>query len=208
MAEHRGNLFVKWPKIMVSIVEEESMKRKYADRPNWSRIIEKSYVGIHIEEELFNGYIGYLFLDKVKEQLWVTYGSNRLCIVDDGYVWLQHFPLNSSYVLTSTFNDQGEFVQGYFDIVKTVGITKESIPYCDDLFLDVVALPNGEIYMLDEDELLEAFQQQKITKDDYDFANLEAARLVQSIEQGQNYLLNSTETYYNFIRSLRGIKRR
>jgi predicted RNA-binding protein associated with RNAse of E/G family len=189
------------------VEEEESMKRKYADRPNWSRIVEKSYTGIHIEEKLFNGYIGYLSLDKVKEQLWVTYGSNKLCIVKDGYVWLQHFPLSSSYVLTVTFTDQGELVQGYFDIVKKVGITMESIPYCDDLFLDVVALPNGEIYTLDEDELLEAFKQQKITKEDYDFANLEAAKLVQSIEQGQNYLLNSTETYYNFIRSLREISR-
>jgi predicted RNA-binding protein associated with RNAse of E/G family len=182
------------------------MKRKYADRPNWPRIIEKSYSGIHIKEELFNGYIGYLSLDKVKEQLWVTYGLNKLCIVDDGYVWLQHFPLNSSYVLTATYNDQGELVQGYFDIVKSVEISNESIPYCDDLFLDVVALPNDEIYTLDEDELFEAFKQQKITKDDYDFAKSEAAKLVQSIKQGQNYLLNSTETYYNFIRSLRGIK--
>jgi predicted RNA-binding protein associated with RNAse of E/G family len=186
----------------------KSMKRKYADRPNWSRIVEKSYTGIEIQEESFHGFLGYLSLDKIKEKLWVTYGAYRLCIVDDGYVWLQHFPLNGKFVLTTTFDDQGELVQGYFDIVKNVGITSEGIPYCDDLFLDVVCLPNGEIFTLDEDELLEAFKQNKITKDDYDIAHSVASELVKEIEQKRNYLLNSTRTYYKFIKAIREINQR
>lgn len=181
------------------------MKRKYADRPNWSRIIEKSYYGMHIDEEAFYGYIGYLSLDKIREQLWVTYGTNKVCIVDNGFVWLQHFPLSGKYVLTSTFNEHGEFVQGYFDIVDKVGVTMETIPYCDDLYLDVVVLPNGEIYRLDDEELLEAFNNGEITKEDYEYANHTAEELIESINEGTNYLLNSTKAYYKFIKNIREI---
>jgi predicted RNA-binding protein associated with RNAse of E/G family len=194
----------------VQIIEEqeESMKRKYADRPNWSRIIEKSYYGIHIDEEAFYGYIGYLSLDKIKDQLWVSYGSNNICIVDNGFVWLQHFPLNGKYVLTSTFNQYGEFVQGYFDIVDKVGVTTDSIPYCDDLYLDVVVLANGETFKLDEDELMEAFEQGIILKEDYEYAHHTANELLESIKQGTNYLLNTTKAYYQFIKTIREINQR
>lgn len=181
------------------------MKRKFADRPNWSRIIKKSYTGIEIHEDSFQGHLGYLLLEEVRDQLWVAYGSKRICIVDDGYVWLQHFPMDGRSVLTSTFDDQGELVQGYFDIVKTVGVTAEGIPYCDDLFLDVVALPNGEIYTLDEDELLAALKQDQITQEDFDFAYLAATELTKEIEGNRNYLLNATKTYYKFIKEIREI---
>lgn len=178
------------------------MKRKYADRPNWSRVNNKSFSKIFIDEENFRGYVACLFLNKVREQLWVTYGDQRICIVDDGYVWLQHFPDQGEVVLTATYDREGQLVQCYFDIVRTVGSTEEGIPYCDDLFLDVVALPNGEIYVLDEDELEEAYVTKEITLDEYELAKTRAIELVKSVKNGTNYLLNSTQNYYRFMKEL------
>lgn len=178
------------------------MKRKYADRPNWSKIIDKSYSNIFIDEENFCGYVAFLSLNKVTEQLWVTYGDNRVCIVDDGYVWLQHFPVQGEVVLTATYDREGQLVQCYFDIVKSVGSTEEGIPYCDDLFLDVVALPNGEIYVLDEDELEEAYVTKQITVEEYELAKSRGIELVETLRNGTNYLLNSTQKYYCFIKEL------
>lgn len=186
---------------------EELLKRKYANRPDWKRILEKSYYGIRIDEEAFSGYVCYLSLDKVRNPLWVAYEKKPVCIVDHGYVWLQHFPLNGNYVLTSTFNDHGELVQCYFDIARKVGVTEESIPYLDDLYLDVVVLPDGKIFTLDEDELIEAYREGIITKEDYDFANQTADELLASIQNGSNYLLKSTEVYYEFIRTIKLLSR-
>lgn len=180
------------------------MKRKFADRPNWSRIIKKTYYGMEIKNDEFCGYIGYLSLDKVKEKLWVSYGTNKICIVDEGYVWLQYFPLNKNYVLTATYNEKREFVQAYFDIVSKVGITNVGIPYCDDLFLDIVSLPNGQIFTLDENELSKALEENLISNETYDNAYCEAALLVESIQKGQNYLLNTTQFYFEFIRNIMG----
>jgi predicted RNA-binding protein associated with RNAse of E/G family len=178
------------------------MKRKYADRAGWSRILNKSYSSILIDEINFYGHIAYLELSKVKEPLLVTYGYNKLCIVDDSYVWLQHFPIRGDVVLTSTFDQDGHLVQCYFDIVKSVGVTLQGIPYCDDLFIDVVVLPNGEIYLLDEDELEEAYKNNVITEGDYEFAKCKALELVESIKEGSNYLMNSTERYYTLMKGI------
>jgi uncharacterized protein len=179
------------------------MKRKYANRPDWTRIIEKSYKCMFIEEENFRGYVAFLALNKVREPLWVRYGQDKLCIVDDDYVWLQFFPLNGYTMLTATYDAAGELVQCYYDIVKKNGISSDWVPYCDDLYVDVVALPNGDIHTLDEDELSEAYERQAITKKEYDFAIAECTRLKQSIRDGTNYLLRSTNAYYHFLKSLR-----
>lgn len=173
------------------------MKRKYADRPNWTRISEKYYSSVFVEDDHFRGQVAILKLHTVREPLWVQYGHQRLCIVDDGYVWLQHIPVQGGHVLTSTFNSEGELVQCYFDIVQSVGTTQEGIPYWDDLYIDVVALPNGALHILDEDELEEAYLKSKISKTDYDYAKEEAQLLIQSIKSKTNYQMLSTQKYYD-----------
>ena len=179
------------------------MKRKYANRPNWARVTEKSYYGIQIDEDAFSGHVTFLSLEKVWEPLWVAFGSKKVCVVDHGYVWLQHSPRRGKYVLTSMFNERGEFVQGYFDVVGSIGLTEEKIPYFDDLYIDVAVLPSGEIDVLDEDELEEALQQGVISKADYDFAVRTADEIVNSLKAGTNYCWNSAEAYYQFIRTIK-----
>jgi uncharacterized protein len=114
---------------------------------------------------------------RVREPLLVKYSGNPLCIVDDGYKWVQHFPEHASYVLTSVYDEKDRIVQWYIDICKNQGITEAGIPWYDDLYLDIVMLPSGGIYLLDQDELEEAYQQGLVSKEDYEQA-WAAARLV------------------------------
>ena len=57
----------------------------------------------------------------------------------------------------------------YFDVSKYIGI-EDGVPYEDDLYLDVVIIPDGRIHVLDEDEIQLAFKNGKITKEEYDLA--------------------------------------
>src|SRR5690606_6881397 len=112
---------------------EENMKRKYADRPDWQRILEKKYKCIFVDEEGFTGYVAFLNLIKVREPLWVTYDSEKICVVDDNYVWLQFFPTNEQFMLTATFDASGELMQCYFDVVRKNDLSANKVPYCEDL---------------------------------------------------------------------------
>ncbi|MGW8821643.1 DUF402 domain-containing protein [Paenibacillus lautus] len=49
-------------------------------------------------------------------------------------------------------NEKKEIIQWYFDISKNIGISDQGVPFWDDLYLDVIVFPNGNLYIKDEDE--------------------------------------------------------
>lgn len=158
------------------------MKRKYGDRSEWKRIVERKYSQSYMESKEFTGYITLLHLVQVSEPLWVNYGENNICIVDDGYMWLQHYPTGKNYSVTSMFDASGEIVQWYIDICYEIGI-EHNVPWLDDLFLDIVVLPNGEIILLDEDELEDALENGSIDISMYNLAWDEANRITDLIKE-------------------------
>lgn len=166
------------------------MKRKYATRSDWKRVLEREYKQTYVEDDDFTGYICLILLKKVREPLVVSVAdSEKYCVADHGYKWLQYFPKNEHYSLTTMFNAQNEVVQWYFDIARKMTITSDGEPCFDDLYLDVVVLPDGNCYLIDEDELQEAFDVNVIGLDDYKLAQREAQKLIQSIETRSNPLL-------------------
>jgi predicted RNA-binding protein associated with RNAse of E/G family len=178
------------------------MKRTYADRPNWSRVIEKRFNLDYIDDGDFKGFLSIICIDKVREPLVLSVSNNRLCLIDDGYIWTQHFPIESKYALTTMFNKEQEVVQWYFDICNGNKINDIGIPYYDDLYLDVVVLPSGEIIMPDEDELNDAFKNNEISIEEYNLAYYEAEKLINSIKSGKTNLLKNTKAYLNHMLSL------
>ena len=92
------------------------------------------------------------------------------------------------------YNDNNEIVEWYFDISKEIG-KENDMPYEDDMYLDVVLLPNGKITLLDEDELEDALNQEKITKQEFEEAYQEANRLMEQIKDKADKLKEFTDKY-------------
>lgn len=174
------------------------MFRKYGNRPDWKRIIYKEYRQSYLEKKEFTGHITLINIMKVKEPLWVQYGEKRVCIVDDHYKWLQHFPNGKNYSLTTMFDDKGEIVQWSIDICYEIGI-ENNIPWMDDLILDIVVLPTGEIVQLDEEELEEALESGSINQKMYDLARDEATRITALIDEGQFNLLDLSKIHKELL---------
>ncbi|MFT4417190.1 DUF402 domain-containing protein [Fredinandcohnia humi] len=145
------------------------LKRKFGDRAEWKRVIERQYAQSYLDTKGFKGYITLLHTIKVTEPLSVNYGQKRICIVDDGYMWLQHFPLGKNHSVTTMFDANGEVIQWYIDICYK-NSRENDVPYMDDLFLDLVFLPSGELIEKDAEELEEAYSKGIIEKDLYDLA--------------------------------------
>ena len=74
------------------------MKRKYADYPNWDRVLEKKYKNIYFDNEDFKGNISLLTAVKVKEKLVV---GDNLVLIDDGFKWLEIYPDNNKNIAIS-----------------------------------------------------------------------------------------------------------
>ena len=69
---------------------------------------------------------------------------------------------------------------------------EENIPYYDDLYLDIIYCPNDNsfIKIVDEDELLEALNEGKITKEQFKLAKAECSKLFQEIKENKNIFVN------------------
>lgn len=171
------------------------MKTTYADRPNWTRVLNKRFDLEYIENEEYTGFVSIICIDNVTEPLLIDVAGNNLCLADKGYVWTQHFPKGSNYALTTMFDRKLEVVEWYFDICKGNKTNDKGMPYYDDLYLDVVVLPSGEILLLDEDELTDALKSNEISKEEYDLAYYEAEKLINDIKNEKNNLLKKTKDY-------------
>lgn len=178
------------------------MKRTFADRPNWTRLIEKRFNLKYIEEKEFKGYVSIIYIDKVREPLVLEVAGENLCLVNDGFIWIQHFPKDSNYALTTMFNEKHEVIQWYFDICNGNKINSLGIPYYDDLYLDVVLLPTGEILLLDEDELEQALKDTDITEAQYELAYFEAQKLIDNIQKNKEVLPRYSKWYLQHMVSL------
>jgi len=174
------------------------MFRRYGDRSGWRRIIQSEYTQSFIEKKEFTGYITLINMLKVTNPLWVQYGENKICVADDNYMWLQHFPIGKNYALTTMFDANGEIVQWYIDICYEIGI-ENNIPWMDDLILDIVVLPTGEIVQLDEEELEDALENAVISKVIYDLARDEAARITALIKEEQFTLLDLSKVHKELL---------
>ena len=67
-----------------------------------------------------------------------------------GYYWIDR-----PYNLYIWRDKKGKYLGSYFNIVKNTYMTDKLVSF-EDLIIDILVLPNGEYFILDEDELPEA----------------------------------------------------
>lgn len=164
------------------------VKRKFGTHKGWKRILEKQYAQMFIITDEFTGYLSLFHSIKVAESVTKRYNQKEVCILDDGYMWLHQYPLNKNHSITTMFNKDGDIVQWYIDICLEHG-TEDNVPWMDDLFLDIVVLPTKEIYLLDEEELVNAYKDNYISNEQYDLAWKEASDILEQLKQDQFRLL-------------------
>ncbi|WP_339148892.1 MULTISPECIES: DUF402 domain-containing protein [unclassified Sutcliffiella] len=174
------------------------LKRRHGDRSEWKRIVKRQYSQKYIDSDGFKGYVTLLNIHKVKEPLTVHYEEKSVCIVDDGYMWLQHFPSHEHYSLTTMFDANGEVVQWYIDITDENGVDND-LPYTDDLFLDIIVLSTGDVIQKDSDELEEALAQGKINQAQYQLAWVVANKINQQIEKNEFLLMEQAKSHLKML---------
>jgi hypothetical protein len=158
------------------------MKVQSARRPEWERVLARRFVARRIDTQEYHGYVTLLAIDEVSEPLLVSFEGQQVCIVDGGYRWVQHFPDAAHYALLAAFDECGELVQWYIDIVGSVRVDECGVPCYEDLYLDIVISAQGATLLLDVAELDEALRQGAVTPGQYDMAWHQASVLLDALE--------------------------
>ena len=142
-----------------------------------------------------------LFLDEddyfvaVKKLIHVTnkfiINNGKTIAMDNGYYIVEVIPKNENYAMRVFLDDKKEIVEYYFDIIKESGLAEEyNIPYFIDLYLDITVLYNDKINVIDEDELLDAYSTNIITKEEYDKVLQVKDKLLEEIKNKTNKYMN------------------
>ncbi|MEF9959969.1 MAG: DUF402 domain-containing protein [Niameybacter sp.] len=175
------------------------MKRKFLDGRNWTWLDRYTYEFKHIED-VFEGYISFIQIDTVKQKLVVDYEDRKnVCLCDDGYKGLIFLPDHEKWCANVVFDQEGNFVEWYFDMIKSTGINEVGIPYFDDLYLDVVMTSDFKLRILDEDELEGARDQGIITQADFERAYATSERVIKEVIPDKKFIIEFFRRYlYEF----------
>lgn len=196
--EHHYRFFQERVTALFSFINKKGnkgqLKRKYGDRTGWSRLIKREFRQMRIQDESFTGDVTLLNMNKVSAPVMFYYPNGKVCVVDDGYSWLQHFPENERFSLTTVFDDTGDVVQWYIDICLANG-NEDGRPWMDDLYLDIILLPGGDIIQKDAEELEAALTEGIITEEFYRIAWDEAKRITLLLEQDRFELIKKTKEH-------------
>lgn len=141
------------------------MKRKTANRAN---LEYNNFTQKRLKTDGFEGYIACVRIEKANKVIFVG-KDNDVCIINDGYCWIEMYPDNENYAITTIFEDKGNLVEWYVDAVINCNNKKGIVCY-DDLYLDIAVKPNGQWTMIDEDELMQARDEGEITQNEVDLA--------------------------------------
>ncbi|MBR0491828.1 MAG: GNAT family N-acetyltransferase [Clostridia bacterium] len=176
-----------------------SLKKRYADRFVGNRANADLRI-ISISDDYFSGDIYfYKFID-VKDKILIPNGK---CIMDNNYKWLEFYDYSSKVKLTAIYDENSDIIEWYFDIAREIG-KDNGIPYEDDLYLDVVVTPSGDVILLDEDELKQAYDRKELTKEEYENAYKEAEQLINKLKNNKDKLKEYTDKYLKQMSGVSG----
>lgn len=172
------------------------MKIKTVSRKGWPRILSgREFISGRGASD-FDGILALFYLERVDAPLVKTMGGHPIIIADNDYYWMQFGPRGQNYWLTAMFNRKREIVQWYFDITLKNDLDCREGPKFYDLYLDVVVTRDGRCYMLDEDELLEAYQAGEFGRDVYDMAYRTAYKIIGEVSNHVDELYRFTAEHF------------
>lgn len=143
-------------------------------------INQQEYYQTSVENEKYAGYLALLKIVKNDHvSVWSWHGKEKLKVSGKNVRWLMILPKDCNYCIKMMLNPRGKCFLWYIDMIDSVGVDSDGIYYFNDLFLDLLVHPSGEIVVGDRDELDAAYEQKIITKDQYEKAIKTAEELME-----------------------------
>jgi predicted RNA-binding protein associated with RNAse of E/G family len=94
---------------------------------------------------------------KIQDSFTMIAKHTKLTIPKGSYT-IAYYWKDRPYNLYIWRDNKGKYLGSYFNIVKNTYITNKLVSF-EDLIIDIMVLPNGDYFILDEDELPEPLDQ-------------------------------------------------
>ncbi|MCH1627510.1 DUF402 domain-containing protein [Fredinandcohnia sp. SECRCQ15] len=98
-----------------------------------------------------------VLLHKIEESFSMKVDERELTIQKGSYT-IAYYWIDKPYNLYFWRDAKGNYLGSYFNIVRDTTVTDKMVSF-EDLIIDILVLPNGENFILDENELPEPIEQ-------------------------------------------------
>lgn len=98
-----------------------------------------------------------ILLHRIEESFSMLAGQKEVTIEKGSYTFAYYW-LDKPYNLYFWIDAKGNDLGAYFNIVKNTTVTETMVSF-EDLIIDILVLPNGEYFILDENELPKPLEQ-------------------------------------------------
>lgn len=149
--------------------------------------------------DIFEGYASMTKIDKAAARLAYNKDGKEICILDDGYVWIQVMPMGKQHSVILMMDENLNMVQWYFDISLENCLDEDGNAYIRDLYLDLILYPDGEMLALDEDELEDALAAGDISREEFDLAYSEIERLQIYLSENMQEFFDKSDRYIAYF---------
>lgn len=169
------------------------MKEKKLTAVHMREVQERTLI-IKFNEDL-NAYVTYKYINKTSQKCTNFINGKRVTIVDKDYTILEYSPIDKKYNVRIFIDDRKRIIKYYFDVISDMKFENGEI-YYNDLYLDVIydtKVANNccnYISLADENELIDALNNNKITKEQYEQAYDTASIIMDELLKGVNKFVN------------------
>lgn len=139
------------------------------------------------------GFSGTVLLIRLGPIKWPDYGTyerdGQPYVAADGYSWLKLFPEHAHYTVTAIYDERSRLVRHIVSVCKSQGVSDGGVPWYDDLYLKLMAVPDGPMYLIGEERLEEAVRRGELSESDAGLARKTAGHVLAEYRRGSFDLL-------------------
>ena len=173
-------------------------KYRKMERVPWERVSDREFAICDCEE--IQGVSGLMHIIDISNPTYRTYSDGiKIAIVENDCFWIQFAPKNEHWWLTAMLKDDGSFSHAYFDMTE-YNVINGKKSWFSDLYLDVVIKENGDAFLLDEDELKTALEDEIISNEQYKQAIYTSERIISEYGgKGIEKIVNLCRKYFDVL---------
>ena len=176
------------------------IKRVKLTFDEWNKTVPKKEVNLFETEEVYGAFIN--IIEVKKPQVWFCF-DKKITVADNGYKWLVVLPKKDNYAITMYMDRNDLPILWYIDLIDSMGVDADGIPFYNDMFLDLIVSDDGQVVEDDRDEFEKAYFDGIINNKQYQKVISVSEQLKQRISENQRwiseYCRNIVEIYRDSV---------
>lgn len=158
------------------------------------REVTKSFITTKKNDDL-NAYVTCKEILETEKRCEIYINGTKVAIADKGYTILEYSPIDKLYNIRIFIDDKKNILLYYFDIIASSEYVDGEV-YYDDLYLDVLLYTDkatgsaNYIQLDDEADLINAYNNNQISKVEFDQAYKIADEIMNELRDNKNIFVN------------------